>query len=45
MLAAAYIQKGDVEKAREVLLTIRRADSEYEKAQRLLKAIAAQAKH
>jgi predicted CXXCH cytochrome family protein len=45
MLAAAYIQKGDVEKAREVLLTIRRTDSEYEKAQRLLKAIAAQAKH
>jgi predicted CXXCH cytochrome family protein len=46
MLAAAYIQKGDVEKAREVLLTIRRADSEYEKAQRLLKAIDAQtAKH
>jgi predicted CXXCH cytochrome family protein len=42
MLAAAYIQKGDVEKAREVLLTIRRADSEYEKAQRLLKAIDAQ---
>ena len=46
MLAAAYIQKGDLEKAREVLLTIRRTDSEYEKAQRLLKAIDAQtAKH
>jgi hypothetical protein len=46
MLAAAYIQKGEVQKAREVLVTIRRADSEYEKAQRLLKAIDAQsAKH
>ena len=46
LLAAAYIQKGDLEKAREVLLTIRRTDSEYEKAQRLLKAIDAQtAKH
>jgi tetratricopeptide (TPR) repeat protein len=42
MLAAAYIQKGDVAKAREVLLTIPRADSEYDKAQRLLKAIDAQ---
>jgi hypothetical protein len=42
MLAAAYIQKGEVQKAREVLVTIRRTDSEYEKAQRLLKAIDAQ---
>ena len=46
MLAAAYIQKGEVQKAREVLVTIRRTDSEYDKAQRLLKAIDAQsAKH
>jgi tetratricopeptide (TPR) repeat protein len=44
MLAAAYIQKGEVQKAREVLVTIRRTDSEYDKAQRLLKAIDAQAK-
>jgi tetratricopeptide (TPR) repeat protein len=39
LLAAAYIQKGDVPKAREILLTIPPADSQYDKAQRLLKAI------
>lgn len=42
LLAAAYIQKGDVAQAREVLLTIPPADSQYAKAQRLLKAIDAQ---
>jgi hypothetical protein len=41
LLAAAYIQKGDVPKAREILLTIPPADSQYDKAQRLLKAIEA----
>jgi Tetratricopeptide repeat/Cytochrome c554 and c-prime len=39
LLAAAYIQKGDVPKAREILLTIPPLDSQYDKAQRLLKAI------
>jgi tetratricopeptide (TPR) repeat protein len=39
LLAAAYIQKGEVQQAREVLLTIPKGDSQYEKAQRLLKAI------
>jgi predicted CXXCH cytochrome family protein len=39
LLAAAYIQKGDVPKAREILLTIPPADSQYDKARRLLKAI------
>jgi len=42
LLAAAYVQKGDVSTAREILLTIPRGDSQYEKAQRLLKAIDAQ---
>jgi len=42
LLAAAYVQKGEVAKAREVLLTIPPPDSEYGKAQRLLKAIEAQ---
>ena len=42
LLAAAYIKQGDVPKARETLLTIPRGDSEYDKAQRLLKAIEAQ---
>jgi tetratricopeptide (TPR) repeat protein len=42
LLAAAYIKKGDVAKAREILLTIPRGDSDYDKAQRLLKAIDAQ---
>jgi hypothetical protein len=45
LLAAAYIQKNDVAKAREILLTIPRGDTEYDKAQRLLKAIEAQGKH
>jgi hypothetical protein len=42
LLAAAYVQKGDVAQARGILLTIPPADSQYEKAQRLLKAIDAQ---
>jgi predicted CXXCH cytochrome family protein len=42
LLAAAYVQKGEVVKAREVLLTIAPVDAEYGKAQRLLKAIEAQ---
>jgi hypothetical protein len=42
LLAAAYIQKGDVAGAREILLAIPRTDSQYDKAQRLLKAIDAQ---
>ncbi|MGA3186565.1 MAG: HEAT repeat domain-containing protein [Bryobacteraceae bacterium] len=42
LLAAAYIQKGDVATAREILLTIPPQDSQYGKAQRLLKAIDAQ---
>jgi tetratricopeptide (TPR) repeat protein len=45
LLAAAYIQKGEIPTAKEILLTIPREDSQYEKAQRLLKAIAAQAPH
>ena len=39
LLAAAYVQQGQVAKAREVLLTIPTADADYAKAQRLLKAI------
>jgi hypothetical protein len=42
LLAAAYVQKGDVAQAREILLAILPADSQYDKAQRLLKAIDAQ---
>ncbi len=45
LLAAAFIQKGDVPAAREILLTIPAGDSQYDKAQRLLKAIAAQSPH
>jgi hypothetical protein len=39
LLAAALVQKGDVEQARGILLAIPPADPQYEKAQRLLKAI------
>ena len=39
LLAAAYVQQGQVAKAREVLLTIPSADTDYAKAQRLLQAI------
>jgi HEAT repeat protein len=42
LLAAAYVQKGDVAEARKILLSIAPADSQYDKAQRLLKAIDAQ---
>ena len=42
LLAAAYVQQGQVAKAREVLLTIPPDDADYAKAQRLLKAIDAQ---
>jgi predicted CXXCH cytochrome family protein len=42
LLAAAYVQKGDAAAARAILLTIPRTDSQYDKAQRLLKAIDAQ---
>lgn len=45
LLAAAYVQKGEVPKAREILLTIPKGDVEYEKAQRLVKAIDAQSPH
>jgi predicted CXXCH cytochrome family protein len=39
LLAAAYVQKGDLAQAKQILLTIPRADSQYDRAQRLLKAI------
>ncbi len=42
LLAAAYVQQGQVAKAREVLLTIAAGDPDYAKAQRLLAAIEAQ---
>jgi thioredoxin-like negative regulator of GroEL len=42
LLAAAYVQQGEVSKARDVLLTITAEDADYAKAQRLLKAIEAQ---
>jgi tetratricopeptide (TPR) repeat protein len=42
LLAASYVQKGDVAQAREILLTIPATDSQYDKAQRLLKALDAQ---
>jgi tetratricopeptide (TPR) repeat protein len=42
LLAAAYVQQGQVAKAREVLLTIASRDPDYSKAQRLLTAIEAQ---
>ncbi|HVO96599.1 MAG TPA: ammonia-forming cytochrome c nitrite reductase subunit c552 [Bryobacteraceae bacterium] len=44
LLAAAYVQKGEIAKARDVLLTIPAGNPQYEKAQRLLKAIAEQAR-
>jgi len=43
LLAAAYVQKGELAKAREVLLTIPAGNSQYAKAQRLLKALQDQA--
>jgi predicted CXXCH cytochrome family protein len=39
LLAAAYVQQGQVAKAKDVLLTIPPVDADYAKAQRLLKAI------
>jgi predicted CXXCH cytochrome family protein len=42
LLAAAYVQQGEVAKARETLLTIPARDADYAKAQRLLRAIDAQ---
>jgi hypothetical protein len=42
LLAAAYVQQGEVAKARDVLLTIAVGDADFAKAQRLLKAIEAQ---
>jgi hypothetical protein len=41
LLAGAYAEKGDVVEARRILSAIPVGDPEYEKAQRLLKAIAA----
>jgi thioredoxin-like negative regulator of GroEL len=45
LLAAAYVQKGDVAAAREILAAIPPADSQYQKAQKLLKAIDAAVPH
>jgi predicted CXXCH cytochrome family protein len=42
LLAAAYVQRGEVAKARDLLLTIPTDDADYPKAQRLLRAIDAQ---
>ncbi len=39
LLAAAYVQKGEVDRARHILLAIPPADSQYDKARRLLNAI------
>jgi tetratricopeptide (TPR) repeat protein len=39
LLAAAYVQQGDISRAREILLTIPPSDSQFDKAQRLLKAL------
>jgi hypothetical protein len=39
LLAAAYVQKGDLAQARKILLAIPPGDSQYDKAQRLLKSI------
>ena len=39
LMGAAYVQKGDRGKAREVLLTIPASDPEYAKAQRLLDSL------
>jgi len=41
-LAGAYLEQNEYAKAREILLTIPPGDAQYEKAQRLLKVIAAQ---
>ncbi len=41
LLAGAYYEQKDFAKAREILLTIPPGDPQYDKAQRLLKAIAA----
>ena len=42
-LAGAYLEKGEIDKAREILLAIPASNSQYAKAQRLLKVIADQA--
>ena len=42
LLAGAYVKQNDLGKAREILLSIPPGDAQYDKAQRLLKAIAAQ---
>ncbi len=42
LLAGAYVEQSDYPKAREILLAIPPGDAQYDKAQRLLKAIAAQ---
>ena len=41
LLAGAYVEQSEFAKAREILLAIPPSDGQYEKAQRLLKAIAA----
>jgi predicted CXXCH cytochrome family protein len=43
LLAGAYVEQNQLAKAREILLAIPPGDPQYDKAQRLLKAIAAQA--
>jgi tetratricopeptide (TPR) repeat protein len=42
LLGGAYAQQGNLRAARQILETIPASDPQYEKAQRLLKAIAAQ---
>ncbi|HTX34806.1 MAG TPA: HEAT repeat domain-containing protein [Bryobacteraceae bacterium] len=42
LLAGAYVEQSDYPKAREILLAIPPGDAQYDKAQRLLKALAAQ---
>jgi tetratricopeptide (TPR) repeat protein len=44
-LAGAYAEKNDLVEARKILETIPANDPQYEKAQRLLKVIQAQAPH
>jgi predicted CXXCH cytochrome family protein len=45
LLGTAYVQQGKLAAARQILETISSGDAQYDKAQRLLKAIAVQAPH
>ena len=45
LLGSAYVQQGNLAAARQILRAIPRGDAQYDRAQRLLTAIAGQAQH